>query len=114
MVTASLLLFARDPGWLRWLIVAAPPVRLTCPDEVSIMTPHPPAPSPSGKAADCKSAIPGSNPGGAFFPHTPMPPSCLALLALLLAGTAAGAHDYWLLPAAFFPAVDKSVAVSLH
>src|SRR4051812_41891048 len=24
------------------------------------------APSPSGKAADCKSAIPGSNPGGAF------------------------------------------------
>jgi hypothetical protein len=23
------------------------------------------APSPSGKAADCKSAIPGSNPGGA-------------------------------------------------
>src|ERR1700730_5671164 len=25
------------------------------------------APSPSGKAADCKSAIPGSNPGGAFL-----------------------------------------------
>src|SRR5262249_51518781 len=27
------------------------------------------APSPSGKAADCKSAIPGSNPGGASFTH---------------------------------------------
>src|SRR5262249_38149019 len=39
------------------------------------------APSPSGKAADCKSAIPGSNPGGASsltesFPSRPFSTSC--------------------------------------
>jgi uncharacterized GH25 family protein len=39
------------------------------------------------------------------------PLCCAALLAL--AGVA-GAHDYWLAPSAFSPAVDKPVSLSLH
>src|SRR5262245_26251375 len=38
----------------------------------------------------------------------------LTLLLTFALAAPAGAHDYWLEPATFFPAVNKPVAVSLH